>query len=119
MATLAKHGWLPIASGPTATASKEFPSLFGVKEPQVHCAVHASTANRQMQLHLRGDFFSEGRNALAKATDEFPVVSTAAEVAPAVQAWIGKAEAAMGNTFAVRMLRQQQAQQRPAAAMEA
>lgn len=108
MATLVQHGWLPASAGQTSTATKEFPSLFGVKEPLVHCTVHPSTANRQVQLYLRGEFFSEGRNPLNAANHAFPAVAKEDEVAPAVIAWIEQAEAAMGNTFAVRMLRQRQ-----------
>lgn len=108
MATLASHGWLRASAGQTSTASKEFPSLFGVKEPLVHCTVHPSTANRQVQLYLRGEFFSEGRNPLAAANHAFPAVAREEQVVEAVEAWIAAAEAAMGETFAVRKLRQQE-----------
>lgn len=56
------------------------------------------------QYWLRGEYESEGRNALSTTTVFFSETADAAAIDDAVDLFVTQAEAAIGETYAVRLL---------------
>lgn len=99
VARLVAHGWTAVPNG-TAIAIKSYVTAVGPKDAFVYLAdFGASEANHV----LKGEYYSEGRNALAADAVLIPKSGDAAEMARLTDRFAEGAEKSVLETYAARL----------------
>lgn len=96
---LAARGW--IADRIVSAATKDFMTAVGPKQATVWVAYSRSSACHV----LTGQYQSQGNNALSACWSWIPATACESEIANAVDEHLAKVEHAIGETFAVRLLK--------------
>lgn len=98
---LVTHGWTALNNS-TAIASKTFDSAVGRKEAHVYLY---EGSHDPYNGSLSGDYLSEGNNVLSTAGGLLPKPGTPEVWAAIALQFVQNAEKAIGDSYAVRLLR--------------
>lgn len=99
---LTKNGWTAYAGGP-ALATKSFDSAVGPKEAVAWFPLRLRSD--QLDITLSGVYYSEGCNILSAKSALIPVGATVEQATSLANVFCEAVEAAVGDSYAVRLLR--------------
>lgn len=94
------HGWARDRLL-TETATKVYDHAAGATPATVRLTHDRGTG----QLRLSGEYWSEGRNALALCSESLDLSATPAEIVARVNAFVEQVEDSIGETYAMRLSR--------------
>lgn len=95
------HGWTPDRLLSTVT-TKDFDTAAGTRQATIRCTFDPL----YKQYWLNGEYLSEGRNALSSCIVCVPLAADPQAALVAVDVFVADVDKAIGETYAVRLLRQ-------------